>query len=143
MKAQLATLGLAAFLLSTPTLAEELAPPGLSEIMTLQQLRHIKLWFAGSAANWPLADYEIDELKGGFETVDGMLGGGTVAKEVGGPLQALEKAVEAKNRATFTAAYDRLSAGCNSCHRLLDHDFIVIQRPAMLPYSDQVFRPQR
>src|SRR5690242_6266881 len=26
--------------------------PGLGEIMTLQQMRHVKLWFAGQAANW-------------------------------------------------------------------------------------------
>ena len=43
--------------------------PGLGEIMTLQQLRHIKLWFAGRAGNWPLADYEIGELNEGFEDV--------------------------------------------------------------------------
>jgi hypothetical protein len=39
----------------------------------------------------------------------------------------------------FAEAFDRLSAGCNSCHRSLDHDFIVIQRPALLPYTDQSF----
>ena len=43
--------------------------PGLGEIMTLQQLRHIKLWFAGRAGNWPLADYEVGELNEGFEDV--------------------------------------------------------------------------
>src|SRR5947208_2225088 len=31
--------------------------PGLGEIMTLQQMRHLKLWFAGQAGNWPLAAY--------------------------------------------------------------------------------------
>ena len=31
--------------------------PGLGEIMTLTQMRHVKLWFAGDAANWPLAKY--------------------------------------------------------------------------------------
>src|SRR3954449_10698277 len=43
--------------------------PGLGEIMTLQQMRHLKLWFAGQAGNWPLADYELDELKEGFEDI--------------------------------------------------------------------------
>ena len=38
--------------------------------MTLQQLRHIKLWFAGRAGNWRLADYEIGELQEGFGDVD-------------------------------------------------------------------------
>ena len=53
--------------------------------MPLQQMRHIKLWFAGRAGNWPLADYEIDQLKEGFDDVNQMLGGDTVEKAVGAP----------------------------------------------------------
>ena len=117
--------------------------PGLGEIMTLQQLRHIKLWFAGHAGNWALADYEIGELNEGFEDVDKLLGGGTVDKMVGAPLKELQKAIDDKNSTAFAAAYDRLSAGCNSCHHALDHAFIAIQRPTSLPYSDQAFAPQK
>lgn len=115
----------------------------IGEIMTLQQMRHIKLWFAGRAGNWPLADYEIDQLKDGFDDVDQRLGGGTVEKAVGAGISALGKAVEAKDRAAFTDAFDQLSTGCNSCHRMLDHAFIVIQRPTLLPYSDQSFAARR
>src|SRR5262249_54986079 len=43
--------------------------PGLGEIMTLQQMRHTKLWLAGEAGNWDLAAYEIDELGEGFDDV--------------------------------------------------------------------------
>src|SRR5215467_11947860 len=43
--------------------------PGLGEIMTFQQMRHVKLWFAGQSENWPLAGYELDELNEGFEDV--------------------------------------------------------------------------
>jgi hypothetical protein len=117
--------------------------PGLGEIMTLQQLRHIKLWFAGRAGNWALADYEIGELNEGFEDVDKLLGGNTVRAMVGEPIKALQKAIEDKNRAAFTSAFDKLSAGCNNCHRTLDHGFIVIQQPALLPYSDQAFEPPK
>ena len=46
--------------------AQEPYTPGLGEIMTLNQMRHIKLWFAGKATNWPLASYELDELEEGF-----------------------------------------------------------------------------
>ena len=124
---------------ATPGPASEPYEPGLGEIMALQQMRHIKLWFAGSAGNWPLADYEIDELKDGFDDVNQRLGGDTVEKTVGRQITALEKAVEAKDRAAFAAAFDKLTAGCNSCHRALDHTFIVIQRPTSLPYSNQSF----
>lgn len=118
-------------------------PPGLGEIMTLQQLRHIKLWFAGHGGNWPLADYELDELGEGFDDIGKIVGSDLVDKQVGDPIKALEKAVEDKNRAAFDAAFDRLSAGCNSCHSSLDRKFIVIQRPTSLPYSNQNFAPQK
>jgi hypothetical protein len=118
-------------------------PPGLGEIMTLQQLRHIKLWFAGHGGNWPLADYELDELDEGFDDIGKIVGSDLVDKQVGASVKALEKAVEDKNRTAFDAAFDQLSAGCNSCHRSLDRKFIVIQRPTSLPYSNQNFAPQK
>ena len=123
--------------------AAEPEPPGLGEIMALQQMRHIKLWFAGRAGNWPLADYEIDELKDGFDDVNRLIGGGTVEKMVGAQIAALEKAIDAKDRTAFAAAFDKLSAGCNNCHQTLDHGFIVIQRPTSLPYSDQSFTARK
>ena len=126
-----------------PALQDEPYQPGLGEIMALQQMRHIKLWFAGHAGNWPLADYEIGELKEGFDDVNGLFGGDIVAQHVGGPIADLQKAIDAKNGAAFATAFDSLSAGCNACHHTLDHAFIVIARPTLLPYSDQVFAPQK
>ena len=115
----------------------------LSGIMAQQQMRHIKLWFAGTAGNWPLADYEIDGLKEGFDDVANLLGDDVAQQHVGDAMAELEKSVEAKNRDNFVVAFDKLSAGCNACHATLDHAFIVVQRPALLPYSNQNFSPQR
>lgn len=123
--------------------ANEAFEPKIGDIMAQQQIRHIKLWFAGRAGNWPLADYEIDQLKEGFDHVNRQIGGDTIEKAVGAPIAALEKAIEAKDRDAFARAFDQLSAGCNSCHHTLDHAFIVIQRPALLPYSNQSFAPQK
>jgi len=117
--------------------------PGLGEYMALQQMRHIKLWFAGHAGNWPLADYEVGELKEGFDDVSQLLGGDIVDQHVGAPLAALQKAIDGKDSAAFAAAFDNLSAGCNACHHALDHGFIAIGRPASLPYSDQSFTPPK
>jgi hypothetical protein len=128
---------------ATTVKAEDAAGPGLGEIMTLQQLRHIKLWFAGRAGNWALANYEIGELNEGFDNVDKLLGGETVEKAVGDPMKELQKIVDGGNGATFVAAFDRLTAGCNSCHRTLERGFISIQRPTSLPYSNQNFAPQK
>jgi hypothetical protein len=117
--------------------------PGLGDIMVLQQMRHIKLWFAGSAANWPLADYEIDQLDDGFDDATKLLGGDIVRQHVAEAMSELKKSVDGKDSAAFAIAFDKLSAGCNACHHTLDHGFIVIQRPRLLPYSNQDFAPQK
>jgi len=123
--------------------ANEPYEPSLGDIMAQQQRRHIKLWFAGRARNWPLADYEVDRMKGGFEDVSRLLGGDTVEKAVGGAIAALDKAVEAKDRSAFTRAFDELTAGCNGCHQTLDHAYIRIQRPSVFPYSNQAVAPEK
>jgi hypothetical protein len=149
MKPVLGLVAAAFFLTATVVKAEDARPadessgPGLGEIMSLQQMRHIKLWFAASRSNWPLADYEIGELKEGFGDVSKLLGGDIVDKHVGAPIAALEKAIDARDRASFASNFDKLTAGCNACHHTLDHAFIAIQRPASLPYSDQSFEPQK
>ena len=146
MKSMFAAL-LAALLLGTgltraqDSQEEAAGLPHLSEIMVQQQMRHIKLWFAGDAGNWPLADYEVDQLKDGFDDVAKLLGGDLAQQHVGGAISGLEKAIESKDHAAFVSAFDRLSAGCNACHGTLDHAFILIQRPVLLPYSDQNFSP--
>ena len=117
--------------------------PRLSSIMAQQQMRHIKLWFAGDASNWPLADYEFDALKDGFDDVGKLVGEAIVGEHVGSAVAALEKSIDAKDRDAFVRAFDELSGGCNACHRTLDHAFIVIQRPALSPYSDQNFLPPK
>jgi hypothetical protein len=81
-------------------------------------------------------------LKEGFAHVDKLIGGETVQQAVGVHIDALRKAIEAKDREAFTRWFDRLSAGCNDCHRLLDHAFIAIQRPASQSYSNQSFAPR-
>jgi hypothetical protein len=150
MKAIVALIGAAAMFSAVAASAQDKSAPqpesyqpGLGEFMAMQQLRHIKLWFAGHAGNWPLADYEIGELKEGFDDVSQLLGGDIVGQHVGAPLAALQKAVDGKDSAAFASAFDSLSAGCNACHHTLDHAFIVIQRPTLLPYSDQVFTPPK
>jgi len=114
----------------------------IGDVMGFQQQRHLKLWFAGRASNWPLAEYEIDKLKDGFADIDKLIGGGTVDNAVGAPIAALEKAIESKNKDAFVRAFDQLTTGCNSCHRTLDHAFIVIQRPEVSPFGNQTFAPK-
>jgi hypothetical protein len=124
--------------------------PGLGEIMSLQQMRHIKLWLAVQAGNWGLADYELDELKEGFEDISkyypthhdvptGTMAEAIVAREVAD----LNKLIEAKDKKQFASAFDKLTASCNACHQASKHEFIVIQRPTGNPYTNQSFAPRK
>src|SRR5678815_534119 len=43
--------------------------PGFGEFMSGIQVHHAKLWFAGQNQNWPLADFEINEIKEALEDI--------------------------------------------------------------------------
>jgi hypothetical protein len=124
--------------------------PGLGEIMTLTQMRHAKLWFAGQAANWPLASYELDELHEGMDDAatfhpthkDAPLPiPALIEKIMTEPVQRLEKAIAARDGSSFTQAFDGLTEACNACHRAANFGFNVVTRPGANPYSNQSFEP--
>jgi len=116
--------------------------------MTLQQMRHIKLWFAGSSRNWDLAAYELDELGEGFDDVikfhpthagSPIAPKDAIPKIVLEPLKDVRLAVEKKDETEFASTYDKLTEACNSCHRATNFAFNVVQRPIGNPYSNQIF----
>ena len=126
--------------------------PGLGEIMSLQQMRHLKLWFAGQAANWSLASYEVDELGEGFDDVvkfypthkeSPVAPRDAVPHMVTEPLAELRDAISRKDRAAFVEAYDALTASCNNCHQATNFGFNRVQRPDSNPYPNQVFTVPR
>ncbi len=125
--------------------------PGLGELMSFNQMRHSKLWFAGKARNWKLAAYELDELREGFEDVvryyaaehkDSPIPiGEAVQKIMTEPLTAVGRAIEKQDPVGFVGTYDALTDGCNRCHQATNFGFNVVQRPTSNPYSNQVFAP--
>jgi len=113
--------------------------PGLGELMNFTQIRHAKLWFAGQEQNWQLAQYEVDELQEGFDDVvrfhpshkDSPLPLSLlVPKIMTQPLGDLRSAIRAHDKLAFVAAYDELTAGCNSCHQAANFGFNVVKRPS-------------
>ena len=69
-RAIVVTGGVAAVLFIGGAFAQNPQPshaPGLVESMLTAQSHHAKLWFAGNAQNWELAEYQIDELEEGLE----------------------------------------------------------------------------
>jgi len=133
-----------------PSSATEAYAPGLGEIMTMQQMRHTKLWLAGEAKNWDLAAYEMDELSEGFDDVikfhpthkdSPVAPKDAIPRMVTGPLTELRATVEKKDTEGFKPAYDKLTAACNSCHEAMNFGFNAVQRPAGNPYPNQIFTP--
>lgn len=124
--------------------------PGLGEFMSAQQMRHTKLWFAGQARNWPLAAYELDEIREGFENIVKYHpvheGAPIPIKNIlpvvtNGPLALLQTAIVSGNPEKFDRAFDSLTAACNECHQAEKFGFNVITRPTANPYTDQAFSP--
>ena len=118
--------------------------------MTLQQMRHTKLWLAGEAKNWDLAKYELDELGEGFDDVvkfhpthegSSIPPKDAIPKIILEPLKTVRAAVDKKDSAAFSEAYDKLTEGCNSCHQATNFGFNVVARPKTNPYPNQVFTP--
>ena len=119
--------------------------PRLADLMVVIQIRHAKLFYAAKAKNWPLADYELEQLAGTLQetgryypnTAPPM----TLANEI---RSSLSEAIRAKNEAKFDQAFDEISAGCNRCHGAADRAFIVIRRPSYpSAFSNQQYSPPR
>jgi hypothetical protein len=127
--------------------------PGLGELMSLNQMRHAKLWFAGQAHNWELADYELDELEEGFADVvkyhpthkDVQLPiSELVPKIMDQRLRQLRAAIQKRDPTAFVGAYDAVTAGCNSCHQATKFGFNVVRRPVDPSwFGNQQFVPAR
>jgi hypothetical protein len=59
------------------------------------------------------------------------------------PIKEVEAAVKAKDRARFIAAFDKLTAACNTCHQSSNRPFIVVQRPTGSAFPNQSFAPKK
>jgi len=127
--------------------------PGLGELMSLQQMRHDKLWRAAQAQHWELAAYELDELQEGFDDVvryhpthkDAPVALSVLVPKIMGPaLGSARTAIAAHDPVALAAAYDALTAACNGCHQATNFGFNVVRRPQDATwFGNQDFAPAR
>ncbi len=122
----------------------------LADIMSATQWRHLKLAYSGIVRNWPLADYELEQIKQSFSaaaqlypTFKSVPLAQLIKDESGPPVADLGKAIEIKSSADFTKAFARLTQACNHCHREAGVGFIVIRIPTSSPFSNQLFPPEQ
>jgi hypothetical protein len=124
--------------------------PGLEQFMNVILIEHNKLWFAGEARNWPLAEYELGEIKEIMGDVQDLVPtfknlpladmlDAVITKEIA----ALEKSIEAKDYKGFAAGYDKLTQACNACHQGTENGFVVIKRPTQPVFTNQDYRPHK
>ena len=130
--------------------AKDAPAPGLVEPMLVIQSHHAKLWLAGRARNWDLADYQIDELKEALEDAGkkvpdykGVPIGSMIENLMLPTIAEVENAIKARDHVKFAAAFGGLTAGCNACHQGANRGFIVIQRPAGPAFPNQSFAPKK
>jgi len=113
-------------------------------------MHHAKLWLAARARNWPLAGYQLSELKETFSDVEDLVPtyknvpvGQMIDAITTGPIADLEKAVDEKKFNTFATAFNKLTEACNNCHTAASRGFIRIRRPSSSAFSNQDFAPQK
>jgi len=122
--------------------------PGLEQFMNLILIEHNKLWFAAKALNWPLAEYQLGEIKEIMGDVQDFVPtfknlaltemlDAVITKEI----VALEKSIEGKDYKAFTVGYDKLTAACNTCHQATANGFVVIKRPTQPAFTNQDYAP--
>jgi cytochrome c553 len=141
---------------SATAFAEDQPPPGqpvytprLNNIMILTQLGHFKLWYAGAVQNWPLANYELEQIRASISLAK-TLYPNSEKSDMNTMVPAaddLERAIKAKDSAGFTSAFTKLTAACNACHEATGFGFIKIRVPRLSPietspFSDEAFPPK-
>jgi len=107
-----------------------------------------KLYFAGQAGNWALADFylhEIDEMAEAIikaKVVDEGVAVGESMKAMLPPsLASVREAIQSRDAAQFASRYEGLLTSCNACHATTRHAFVKIVVPKAPTYQNQDFSP--
>lgn len=118
--------------------------PQLADIMNAAQVRHQKLYLAGKARNWELAEFEVRQLAGNLRDAAVFYSGIPIDNVVtlAAAVNAVDDAINAKDSQRFVKAFGELTAGCNQCHQSMGRAFIVMKQPSDQPFGDQQFSPK-
>jgi cytochrome c553 len=115
----------------------------LNDLMVATQLRHFKVWYAGLAQNWPLANYELAQIRQAVADAKGVYANKGDSKSdmaaMSEPADELDQAIKAKDIDKFHKAYVKLTAACNACHETTGFGFIKIREPRLSPLETSPF----
>ena len=106
-----------------------------------------KLYFAGDAENWELADiysHEIEEISEDIVSRGEMHDGINISELVDTMLlpqiEKLEEAIDSGDRQMFLSRYTVMVETCNACHVASDYGAVKVAVPQSNPFS-QDFSP--
>jgi cytochrome c553 len=153
--AAIAVLGASCFMgASPPVLADDQKPanaqegyaPPLNLLMVATQLSHFKLWYAGVVKNWPLANYELAQIRTGIDRASHLYPNNVQSNMtmMTPEVDEVEDAIKAKDSVKFSEAFSKLTAACNACHEATGFGFIRMRDPRLSPietspFSDESF----
>jgi hypothetical protein len=115
--------------------------PGQAHAMIDVAYHFTNLWFAGQRGNWPLAQFYFNEVRSHLRWAVRII---PVRKDSAGreiqltaileaiensPMKQLEDSIQAKERARFVTAYEATLAGCYSCHKAVEKDYLQLKIP--------------
>ena len=122
--------------------------PSLAVVMGLIQVSHFKLWLAGNLRNWPLAEYQLSQMRATLHDCRVLFPDVAVADTSAMSRSADEfrDAIRTKDGLKFDAAFEKFTAECNNCHKGAGLEFIKIRVPATSPImtsplSNESFAP--
>jgi len=139
---------------SLPVLAEDQKPanseqgytPRLNSLMILTQLGHFKLWYAGAVQNWPLANYELAQIRANIVDAKRLYPDNSKSNMsmMTPAADELDEAIKAKDTGKFVSAFGKLTVACNGCHEATGFGFVKIRVPRLSPietspFSDESF----
>ncbi|MEO8734614.1 MAG: hypothetical protein ABI373_09820, partial [Flavobacteriales bacterium] len=82
--------------------------PGLGEFMSGIQVHHVKLWFAGSHANWKLADFEVHVIMESIDDIKTYASDRKETKQIGmldPALDSVNVSITKQDTALFRSSY--------------------------------------
>jgi hypothetical protein len=130
---------------------QRLAVPELGQQMLELQIRHARLWFAGTGGDWTLAAFQLAELREALnaiveanpdhETIQPERLADVLPTMMKPSIASLQTAIDKRDAQQFAQAYDQLTQACNACHASHSFDFNQFQRPVTPFLDNQRYTP--
>jgi len=122
--------------------------PDVGDSMRELQPAMAKLWYANKYKNYPLALYEVKEIKEIVETVEVLKPvvnsvdvAMVLSNMVNTPVADMETALRRHDDKKFIKSYAQTISTCNACHQMTGFGFNRIIVPTAPPVVNQDWRP--